>query len=143
MGRGDAVRILRFAFLGLVAGFILAVLADRSVWLEMRLDTGLLLPAATGIAAVAGSFSGRQVPAAAFLGLELLLVLVLLAGYGFSPGPLRTMPASIFREGFFLGDLALRQVNDILIVLLALVNGLFLVPVTGPGAGRPGRRDIR
>jgi hypothetical protein len=122
------MKILRFALAGLLTGFILALLADRSVWVEMRINSGLLLPISTGMAAIAGIISGRRMPAVIILGLETLLMLVLLLDYGFAISALLIIPASIFREGFFLGNSTLGAVNDILVGLLVMGNGLFLVP---------------
>ncbi len=122
------MRILRLAFAGFVFGFILALLADRSVWLEMRLNTGLFLPATTGITVVAGFIFKRRIHTAAILSLEMLLIGLVLFNYGFSLGPLITIPASLFRDGFMPASAPLKTANIILAGLLAFGNGLLLFP---------------
>ena len=72
------MKILRLAFIGLLLGLILSILADRSVWLEMRVNTGLLLPLAAAAAIIAGTFSQRQVPVRVVIGMEVLLFFLLL-----------------------------------------------------------------
>jgi len=56
------MKIFRFAFTGLLTGFILALIADRSVWIEMRINTGFFLPMATGLAITTGIVSNGRVP---------------------------------------------------------------------------------
>jgi hypothetical protein len=123
------MKILRFAFAGLLTGFILALLAERSIWVEMRVNTGLFLPVSTGMAVIAGLISDRRIPAAVILALQTLLVLLLLFSYGFAIGVLLVIPASIFREGFLLGTVTLGTVNSILAVLCFSGNGLLILPL--------------
>ena len=120
------MKILRLAFIGLLVGFILSILADRSVWLEMRVNTGLLLPLAMAIAIPAGTFSQRQVPAWAVIGMEVLLFFLLILVYGLDPHSLLIIPASAFKEGFFLSALSLRTLNGILALMFLLGNGTLL-----------------
>ena len=120
------MKILRFAFIGLLFGLILSVLADRSVWLEMRVNTGLLLPLAMAIAIIAGAFSHRQVPVLAVVGLEVVLFFLLFLVYGPDPQALLIIPASAFKEGFFLSALNLRTLNGILALVFLLGNGVLL-----------------
>lgn len=125
------MKILRSAFIGLLAGFLLSLLADRSIWLEMRVNTGLLLPLTMAIAVVAGIFSERRIPAPLILGLEIVLILLLLAVYGFDLQALLVIPASAFKEGFFLQAWDGRTVNGLLAVLFLLGNGaVFISPAS-------------
>ena len=120
------MKILRLAFIGLLLGLILSILADRSVWLEMRVNTGLLLPLAAAAAIIAGTFSQRQVPVRVVIGMEVLLFFLLLLLYGLDPHALLIIPASAFREGFFLSALNLRTLNGILAAVFLLGNGALL-----------------
>ncbi len=130
------MKILRLAFIGLLAGFILSILADRSVWLEMRVNTGLLLPLAAVLTIIAGAFSTRQVPAIAAIGMEIFLVCLLLLGYGCDPDALLIVPASTFKEGFFLSAFDVRTLNVILAAVFLVGNGVLL----SPGSSRHWRR---
>jgi len=124
------MKILRLAFIGLLAGFILSIIAGRSIWLEMRINTGLFLPLATVIAIIAGTLLKRQVPAKVAVAMEILLVFQLLLVYGFDPDALLVVPASIFREGFFLHGLAFFRLNCILAAILLLGNCSLFMPFT-------------
>ena len=122
------MKILRLAFIGLLAGFILSILAGRSVWLEMRVNTGLLLPLAAVITIIAGTFSTRQVPAMAAIGMEIFLVCLLLLVYGCDPQALLIIPASSFKEGFFLSAFDVRTLNGILAAVFLVGNAILLSP---------------
>ncbi|MDR3630974.1 MAG: hypothetical protein P4L42_11615 [Desulfocapsaceae bacterium] len=129
------MKILQSAFAGLVAGLILSLLASRSIWLEMRINTGLLLPLAA-VCTILTGFPARR-KRSCILGLEVLLVLLLLVTYGFDPRALLVVPAALFREGFFLQACDSRSINGILAGCLILGNSL-LIP--GPAAVRHWRR---
>ena len=122
------MKTLRLAFIGLLAGFILSTFAGRSVWLEMRINTGLLLPLTTAVAIIAGTSSNKQVPAMVPIGMEIFLVLLLLLIYGFDPNALLVIPALTFKEGFFLATFDLRTLNSILGALLLLGNWSLVLP---------------
>jgi hypothetical protein len=123
------MKILRLAFIGLLAGFILSIFAGRSVWLEMRVNTGLLLPLTTSVAIIAGTFSNRQVPATVAIGMEIFLVFLLLQSYGCDPHALLIIPASTFKEGFFLHACDILTLNSILAAVFLLGNGVqFIFP---------------
>ncbi len=119
------MKILRFAFFGLVAGFVLSQLADQSVWLEMRVNTGLFLPVAALAAAVVGALCPHHIPAVPVLVLEILFVGLIVFSYGFDPQALLVVPAATFREGFYLRFLDLKTI-DPLIGLLLLGGNLLL-----------------
>jgi hypothetical protein len=54
------MKILRLAFTGLLAGFILSIFAGRSIWLEIRINTGLFLPLMKILTIFTGTlFKGR------------------------------------------------------------------------------------
>jgi hypothetical protein len=125
----DAMKILRFIFAGFLTGFILALLAERSVWLEMRVNTGLFLPVSTGLAAITGFISDRRIPAVSILVLEIFLVTLLLLNYGFDSRAMFVIPASIVREGFLPGSVTFKTVNTILAGLCFAGNSLLILPV--------------
>ncbi len=122
------MKILRLTFIGLLAGFILSILAGRSIWLEMRVNTGLLLPLAAVITIIAGTFSTRQVPTLAAIGMEIFLVCLLLFVYGWDPDALLIIPASTFKEGFFLSAFDVRTLNSILAAVFLAGNAVLFNP---------------
>jgi hypothetical protein len=121
------MKILRLAFIGFLAGFILSILADTSIWLEMRVNTGLLLPLATGVGIVAGTFSNKQVPAIIAIGMEIFLVFLLLLAHGFDPHALLIIPATSLKDGFFLHTFDVRTLNGILAAVFLLGNGVLFI----------------
>ncbi len=121
------MKTLRLAFIGLLAGFILSIFAGRSVWFEMRINTGLFLPLATTLAILAGTFLKKQVTAWTAIGMEIFFVFLLLLVYGFDPAALLIIPASILKEGFFLHTFGFKTLNGILAAIFLLGNCTFLV----------------
>jgi len=122
------MKILRLAFIGLLFGYILSVCAGRSIWLEMRINTGLLLPLMTVLAIFAGNLCKWQVPAKAAVAKEIFLVILFLLFYGIDPDVLLVLPASTFREGFFLHGITFFSLNGILAAILLSGNGVLLRP---------------
>ena len=116
------MKLLRLAFIGLLAGFVLSIFAGRSIWLEMRINTGLFLPFMTVIAICTGTLFTRLVPTEIVVGVEIFLVILLLFIYGFDPNVLLVIPASTFREGFYLHGLTFHSLNCILAAILLLGN---------------------
>jgi hypothetical protein len=122
------MKILRLAFIGLLAGFILSIFAGRSVWLEMRVNTGLLLPLAAVITIIAGTFLAKEVPAKMVASMEIFLVFLLLFVYGCDPDALLLIPASALREGFYLSTCDMWTLNGILAAVFLIGNGVLLSP---------------
>ncbi len=119
------MKILRLAFIGLLGGFILSIFADRSIWLEMRINTGLLLPLVMVITIFAGIFRNKQASAKVAICMEIFLVFLLLFVYGFDPAVLLVIPASTFKEGFFLHGFSFFHLNCVLASILVLGNCAF------------------
>ncbi len=116
------MKIPSLVFIGLLAGFILSIFAGSSIWLEMRINTGLFLPLMTVIAIFAGTMFKWRVPARVGVGMEIILVSLLLLVYGFDPDALLAIPASTFKEGFFLHGFTFHSLNCILASILLLGN---------------------
>lgn len=99
--------ILKGALIGFTLGLILAVLAGSWVWLEMRVNVGLLIPAATFLCPVSTFWMRKAFSYSAFLMEQVFLFIALLVIYGFDAGALWSVPAYLFREGFHGTDLTL------------------------------------
>lgn len=119
------MRVLRFAFLGLVVGYILALGLINWTWLDMRLNVALSLP----IGAAAGGLTGLSAKPARGARLVLILEGMLLAAlvilYGKDIGAVLVIPAVLLREGFNLVTLSLPQVNILLVIMLIAGNALW------------------
>ena len=111
--------IFRAALIGFTLGFVLAVPVGSWVWLEMRVNVGLLIPAATFLCPVFACWKRKAFPYSLFLMGQVLLFIILLAIYGFDAGALWAIPASLFREGFHGTGLTLATAG-------LMVGGIFL-----------------
>jgi hypothetical protein len=101
-----AERILKGALIGFTLGLILAVLAGSWVWLEMRVNVGLLIPATTVLCSLLAFWKKITLSYLPFFIAQTLLVITLLALYGPAADALRSVPAYLFREGFLCTGLA-------------------------------------
>ncbi len=119
--------ILKGALTGFTLGLILAVLAGSWVWLEMRVNTGLLIPAATFLCLVFSFWTRKDFPYSLFLMGQVLLLFVLLAIYGFDRGALCAVPVYLFREGFHGSDLTQGTAGSLLEGILLSGNLLWIV----------------
>ncbi len=107
------------ALIGFTLGLILAVLAGSRVWLEMRLNMGHLIPVVTVLCPVLTLWKGSAFSYAVFLMEQVVLLIILLAIYGFDAGALCSVPAYLFREGFHGNSLSLTTAR-------VMVCGIFL-----------------
>lgn len=124
------------ACLGFLAGGLSALLASRSIWLEMRINTGLLLPLGLVLGALAG-LRGRACLARRRLWLWEALLLLAGAGLlGFDWPALQVVPACLLREGCLLPRLSLGQANALLVAGLLAGNALWFAFARRAGSGK-------
>jgi len=113
---------ITLTYLGTVTGFLALLLLNYSVWLEMRVNTALILPLFTLVGfAVSFLWTCRVRPAIA-VALQFLVVTMFVMRYGVDAGMLKLMPAMLLREGFLLGALNIQVMNLVLIVAVCLGN---------------------
>ena len=124
-----AGRYLKAAFTGLVAGYCLALVLDRSVWLDMRVNIGHVLPISVTCFVLASATKKRPVRLTPFLLLELLALALLFAFYGFSSSTILIVPAGLFREGFHLNSFSLMKIDLFLLCLLGTVTAVWIYAV--------------
>jgi hypothetical protein len=92
--------LVRGALFGFILGLLLSFLAGSWVWLEMRVNVGLLMPGMMLACLAAAAVWENLFPYRFFALLQLLSIAVFIALYGFDLVALRVIPASFFREGF-------------------------------------------
>jgi len=106
----------------MISGLILSLLLSHSLWLDMRMNTSLVLPLCLFFGMGAGLCS-KKVP---HYGIVLLMqgILVFILGYVYGPdmGAWTVMPALIIREGLFLKFMDLCVINRLLVLLILLGN---------------------
>jgi hypothetical protein len=111
---------------GLIAGFTPALALSQWVWLEMRVNTGLIIPAGALTAVLlAARLQARPRPAW-LLTADGLLAVTLLACFGRQWDAWLYMPAHLLREGCLLQKVPLGAVNWALGTLLLLGHLLWL-----------------
>lgn len=123
-------RKLTFAYLGMVSGFVVLMLLSHSLWLEMRLNTALVLPLFTAAGFILSFFSPRKAPPVVLIFLQGSVILLILLSYDFDFGAIAVMPAIWLREGFLIHSLGIREANGILAGVMILGN-LALVTFRG------------
>ncbi|ATW26116.1 hypothetical protein [Candidatus Formimonas warabiya] len=125
-------RIGRCFFFGFILGFFMAVVLNQWIWLAMRTNISLVIPACSFLAVIWAFFPKRPVHRFVFYGAEILFLAVFLVIYR-DPAAFAIMPAIMLKEAFFLSFLSLSQANGLLLILLATGNILWFLP------GKPGR----
>lgn len=122
------MRIVKIGFMGFLVGFLLAVLLSQSVWLEMRIHVGKLIPWVVVILTFLGFRKKVNASFSVVLLLQGCLLLTFLVVYHFQWGALRVIPASLMREGLYLTRLSLEQANVLLVLTLAAGNLAGMIP---------------
>lgn len=115
-------RKLTFTYLGMVSGFVVLMLLSHSLWLEMRINTALVLPLFTVGGFMGSFFYKKNVPPCVLLFLQGCALLLVLLNYRFDFGAIAVMPAIWLREGFLLHSLEIREANFVLTVMVIFGN---------------------
>ncbi len=122
-----ALRIGKYLFLGLAAGYLWAALLGHWTWLAMRINTSWLIPVFLLLGAVVGLLSQMDVSKTVFLSIEILIPAAFLFIYR-DPSAMTVIPAIMLREAFGLRFLSLLQGNVFIILLLLIGNLLWFWP---------------
>ncbi len=127
---GPPVRLVgqyvKAALTGLVVGYTLAFVLSLSVWLDMRVNLGHVIPACLVCFLLFHLVAKGRVRLMPFLLFELLALALLFAIYGLSASALLIVPASLFREGFHLDFLTLPRIDLLLLCVLAMANAVWI-----------------
>ncbi|MEI8172690.1 MAG: hypothetical protein WCH07_04300 [Deltaproteobacteria bacterium] len=99
-------------------GFLLGLLSASWVWLEMRINTGLMIPSVTLVCLAIAAWKGNIFNHRIFLFSQILLMIAFVLLYGFDPVALRVVPACLFREGYQMMNMPLDTANSILVAIL-------------------------
>jgi hypothetical protein len=121
-GMGLSGRCLKAPFTGLIIGFLFTFLLSRSVWLEMRVNIGHVIPISVAVSVLFFTLTRRSIPLVSFLLFELFAVFLLFSIYGFSFSTILVVPAALFRDGFHLSSLSLPRISLFLLCFLGGAN---------------------
>lgn len=120
------VYLLKAGLFGFVLGYLLAFLLGRSVWLEMRFNTGLVIPGAAAGSMFFSLLKKIKIRYPVFLLLQIISILVFFLLYPFEISTLTIIPGCLFREGCRLTSLGLPWINMILAFLLLAGNVIWI-----------------
>jgi hypothetical protein len=111
------MRIIRTGFTGFLAGIFIALLLYQWVWLEMRVKVGMVIPIGVVFFILMDIKGMLKINSLPFL-LEGILVLAFLFIYRSQLDAFLVVPATLIREGFFLGGFGLKVINTSLASVL-------------------------
>jgi hypothetical protein len=109
---------LKGFFTGMTVGLLLALLSASWIWLEMRMNTGLMISVMTLVCLAMAVWKGAIFNYKIFLFSQVLLAIAFVFIYGFDPVALHVVPACLFREGFQIADISLDNANIIIVAVL-------------------------
>jgi hypothetical protein len=119
-------------YAGALAGLFLSLVLSRFVWLEMRVKTGLLIPACALALAVFGGRGARGRPwpgGRSVLAAQAVLAFLFLAAGGLDPDSLAVLPAALVRDGLGLSGIPLAVLNRWLLGAVALGSAAWAATV--------------
>ena len=138
LSKGRFITLLKGGLSGFVLGYLVALLLGRSVWFEMRMNTGLAIPVCTLACILFSLWTRVTIRYSVFLLLELLSGATFLLIYRFEMDAFLIIPASLFREGFRLSSVSLGPINTILAIILFAGNSLWIFS----RSSEPQRREV-
>lgn len=121
------MRIVKIGFVGFLVSFLFVLLLSQSVWLEMRIHVGKLIPWLVFLFIVLGLRKNVNAGFFAVLLLQGILLSTFLVVYQFQWSALTVIPATLMREGIYLTSLSLRKANAVLVLILAVGNVAWMI----------------
>lgn len=120
-------RIVQTLFLSLFAGFLTALFLEHWTWLEMRVNTSLIIPVVGGVGLITAFFLKKDLERKTFFLLEIIFFISFIIIYrDFSA--FAVIPAIMLKESFFIGTFPLSHLNYFIIGLLIMGNAMWLLP---------------
>ncbi|MBF0507599.1 MAG: hypothetical protein HQK57_01575 [Deltaproteobacteria bacterium] len=132
---GSAAAAVRLSAMGLIIGFLITILSNHWVWLDMRFNSGVIIPILVVLGGIIGLGTGLSVSFRVVLLLEAIFSAVWLIDYGFDLDALLVVPASLVRDGLRLRTLTLPEIN-LGLGLVVLAGNLAWLPQVLSKAGR-------
>ncbi|MDF9409997.1 hypothetical protein L7E55_16870 [Pelotomaculum isophthalicicum JI] len=115
---------------GFIWGLLAAIIAINSLWLDMRISVGLIIPLVILISIIAGLLTRKQVIIKRSFTLANFILCFILAFLVLGSKRLTVVPASIIRESIKMTKIRFSVIDLILIISLAL--GLILIWIWRP-----------
>ena len=115
---------------GLIWGMLVAVMATRNLWLDMRIEVGLIIPTVILISIIGGLIAGNKLIKSPGFALANLILCFILTFLVLGTKRLAVVPASIIRETIYMTSLGFSVINWGLI--MALILGLIVIWIWRP-----------
>jgi hypothetical protein len=119
------MRYFILVYNGLLWGLLAAVLATRSLWLDMRINAGLIIPVVILMTIIAGLIANNKLRITPEFTLVNLVFCFTLIFFVLGIKRLAVIPASIIRESINMSGLSFSFINWVLIIFLTL--GLIII----------------
>ena len=119
------IKFFKAGFAGLIVGLLLALLLNRWVWLEMRINIGAIIPGSIVFFLIL-AFWKCSVSLRLLLSLEAMLLVAFFSLYGLELEALRIVPACMFREGCHVTSLNINSVSMFLGAVFILGNSILI-----------------
>jgi len=125
------MKLFSFIYNGFNLGLFFSILAFQNEWLEMRMNTGLIIFITIGISIISHVILNKQKRNINYRAIKIFTTLVLVLSLNFSMFILgfsrfKTLPASIFREAIGITSLSFSVINSGLLVFI-LVGFLLIL----------------
>ncbi len=124
--QGMPVLLFKGALVGFTLGLGLALVASAWIWLEMRVNLGLLIPLAAFFGGALAAAKRKAPSYLLFAATQCLLGAALLARCGFDPGAFRIIPVCLFREGIGCTSWGLDSAGSLLAGFFIVANLLWI-----------------
>jgi hypothetical protein len=115
--------------MGMTTGFLVVMLLNQWLWLEMRANTSLALPVSTLAGMLSPVFFKKPPSPGKAIIAQLLCLLIFFYLFDFDIRALWVVPATWFREGFCLPSVSIHAINQAVAGIFMVGNGSFLFPL--------------
>lgn len=126
------MRVFALIYNSLIWGLLAAVLATRSLWLDMRIDVGLIIPAVVLISVIVGLITKNKLITTFRFTIVNLVSCFVLTFLVLGTKRLAVVPASILRESIHSTSVSFSIINWVFLIFLAA--GLVAIWLWKPGS---------
>lgn len=126
------MRVFTLIYNSFIWGLLAAVLATRSLWLDMRINVGLIIPAIVLISVIVGLITKNKLIMTFRFTLVNLVSCAVLTFLALGTKRLAVVPASILRESIHSTSASFSIINWVLLICLA--SGLIVIWLLKPGS---------
>jgi len=124
--KATLMNVLKSGFVGIILGYILALLLVQWLWLEMRFNVGIIVPGSAVFCMLLAFWKRFTIHCSLLFILEFILLITFFSIYKFQLSAFLIIPACLLREGCYLNFLNLEKINIILGLTLLMGNFVWI-----------------